>query len=1358
MSMSPATPERQRLFSPAVILVLGALVALMLVLAFPREKLEERLLGGKKADGLTIAYLEAWLRVDPDNAEVLSELTREYLKGQRVADAGRILARLSLSRDPAARQSALAMRISLAEQRLYALKNNDLARDARLRELDAVLHEALAYRWDNEQLGLLARQARALNDNELAAHYYAQLADSDPSHSGDWLVALAQTQLASGQYVAAANALFKAQARATSLDQRRTLFLAGLHALQAGNDPVAAIQAAATHLGPLAGDPETLRYLANLALAAGRPDLAEQYVKRLLKMSARRPGNNGYMEAHVQRAALRAPSSIPPPPPMHRAGHGPWPAPQNMVVGHYGAQGIWLRATWYRPERTATGMRTAIWSLGPAGTRFTARGVVNTAAAEGNGLLRVASSVASAVPAASSGTVMPASAVSSASAPAGSASDYELAYRVFLANGNVADAQRIAQTALDRDPSSTLWRARLAQVAEWNHQPQVALHNYLALAQAHGDNSAWQQVARLAPGLNDDAAMLAVTLYQSNQQPDNLKLLDAVVFSYERIGDPDSALRFLQERMHGALRRTVAERYALVAERKGDDDLALRTYRDLEREYGPSAAYGMKIATMLYARTQFDAALAALDEARRAAASGDGDFWRLYALLATTVQNPNAVNEGYRALLAGGGAGADDYEIMAGFYSDSPLDAGRLADYAYRHGGPPRMLSQALYDYERARAWGRIQALLASLSPQELAAAEQSATFLLARADYEHQTGATAAQARDIKRAAKVEPENMEARAAYLWLLIDHGTDPELRDALRRFARDAQGNPPLWAPYGAAALRLGDGRAALHYLHKQVANAAGSPLWRLTYADALELNGRIDDAWRLRRNVWLELARRRRDPTHAASLPTAEEDDLRGRYVALATLFDSGDRSRAVLIEMLRADTRHDTNAQPAQSELGDIGKLPPATEQVISRERRVNSAIAREAAISWAQAQDEPELERAWLEKQYIERSTRPIYAEAQLAINEGNVNELSRLLDDLPDLIPRQNKVDAQVLTGRYAAAQTSAFDSMTRLPDDEVMQAQLSEQLLRNAQSLASAFRYADQGPLRFTEESLTGGFRVSPSQALQFRYMQRDQTTDTASLPYAPKHDRLIEAIYSHQGQYDGEHVTLGRRDALDDFTTARLDGIYRISPSLSLTYALGYNQSATETTQLLVGGTKDIASVGFNYRFDSHWFGGGRYEYARFHGQDRSSLGDGHLVELNAGYKIKADYPDYTIRAVFSHGQYSAGGSPGERLRALLPAGVPFTAQSFMPQTFTQGGILFSFGDDLPDAYSKGWRPMFSVGPLRDSRAGWSEQVELGLAGSVFGHDQALVYGLYQGVSSNHSTSVKEVGIRYRWLF
>jgi hypothetical protein len=1024
-------------------------------------------------------------------------------------------------------------------------------------------------------------------------------------------------------------------------------------------------------------------------------------------------------------------------------------ANHEALVEYRNAQGIWLRPVWYRSQRRKRDLRAAILSR-------------DTADVRGQRLANADSATAFVIRAAAPADSVTAAAPGNASnAPNANAatSDAELAYRVFLANGNVADAQRIAQAALDKDPHSTLWRGRLAQVAEWNHQPDVALRNYLALAQAGGDASAWQQVARLAPGLNDGNAQLAVTLHQSAEQPSNLKLVDAVVFSYEQLGDPDSALRFLQTRMQGSQRRAIMERYALIAERKGDDELALRTYRDLEREFGPNSGYGLKIGTMLYTRTQFDAALAAMNEAKRGAPNTDDDFWRFYALVANTVQHPGEANQGYRALIAGGKAQADDYETMTGFYSDTPIDAGRLAEYAYRHGGPPRTLSQALYNYQRAHAWGRIRALLASLSPQELADAEKSATFLLARAEYERQTSALADAERDIKRAAAIEPNNAEARSAYLWMLTDRGTDAELRDAMHRYSIDAEDDPQLWAPYAAASMRLGDGRAALHYLHKQSAQAAQSPLWKLTYADALELNNRIDEAWSLRRSVWIDLARRRRDPAHAAALAPAEQDDLRGRYVALTTLYGSGDRSRAVLIEMLRADQAADAQAAPAApSELGDIGKLPPAQQDAVKKERRVYSAIAREAAISWAQAEDESDLERAWLAKQYIDRNTRPVYAEAQLAINDGDVNELSRLLDTLPDLIPRQNKVDAQTLTGRNADAQTTAFDSLTQSPDDSVMHGQLHDRLLSNAQSVAPSVRYSNQGALRFSEESITGGVRVTPSQALQLRYRERDQTTDAASLPHAPNHDRLLEGVYQHKGQNDEEHVIVGRREALKDITTARVEGTYAVTPKLTLTYAAGYNQSATETTQLTVAGVKDLASVGFNYRLDSHWFGGGRYEYSRFYGQDRSSLGNGHLVEVNAGYKIKADYPDYTIRAVFSHGQYSANGTPGEALRPLLPTGATFDAQAYMPQTFTQGGLLFSFGDDLPENYSKGWRPMFSAGPLRDSRAGWTGQVMLGMVGSLFGGDQVLIYGLYQGASSGQSTSVKELGARYQWLY
>jgi hypothetical protein len=176
MSMSSAQADRQRLFSPFVIAAFGLLVALMLVLAFPRERLQERLLQGREADTLTIAYLEAWLRIEPDNTDVLNELTREYLKAQRVADAKRMLTRLSVSSDPQAQLRALKVRIELAETEAYALAPGDPARAARLAQFDALLKEAIDKPWDAAELEAFAAKARALNDGALAGLYYERLA------------------------------------------------------------------------------------------------------------------------------------------------------------------------------------------------------------------------------------------------------------------------------------------------------------------------------------------------------------------------------------------------------------------------------------------------------------------------------------------------------------------------------------------------------------------------------------------------------------------------------------------------------------------------------------------------------------------------------------------------------------------------------------------------------------------------------------------------------------------------------------------------------------------------------------------------------------------------------------------------------------------------------------------------------------------------------------------------------------------------------------------------------------------------------------------------------------------------------
>ena len=84
---------------------------------------------------------------------------------------------------------------------------------------------------------------------------------------------------------------------------------------------------------------------------------------------------------------------------------------------------------------------------------------------------------------------------------------YQLAYDTFLAAGALADAYALAASAVRQAPDDSAWRARLAQVAEWHGQPAEALAQWHHLARG-GDDAAWAQVLRLAPGLFAHAALL----------------------------------------------------------------------------------------------------------------------------------------------------------------------------------------------------------------------------------------------------------------------------------------------------------------------------------------------------------------------------------------------------------------------------------------------------------------------------------------------------------------------------------------------------------------------------------------------------------------------------------------------------------------------------------------------------------------------------------------------------------------------------------------------------------------------------------------------------------------------------------
>nr|WP_241022060.1 tetratricopeptide repeat protein [Burkholderia sp. Ac-20353] len=811
---------------------------------------------------------------------------------------------------------------------------------------------------------------------------------------------------------------------------------------------------------------------------------------------------------------------------------------------------------------------------------------------------------------------------------------------------------------------------------------------------------------------------------------------------------------------HGALRQPVLERTAALAERTGDDALALRTWQTLEREYGPNPAYATKIAVALYGQHRYADALAALEKARPATDGGTDavQYWRLYATLGKLAGKPDVVVEGSRHLLKSGRETPSDLEQMIDALDTQPLDAGRVAEYAYRRTGELRDLRRAVYYYTRAHAYERISTLLDSLTPAQAAAAERDPDYLMARSQYWRLVGEPARALDDVRAVLRIQPDNANAEVALIWLMNDSAPDAELRAALRTYRSHATGDTPLTAAFAAAYLRLGDARAALYFLRQNLPSHRDDVLWRLTVADALELSGQTDEAWQIRRTAWKKLHRERIDARRPSQMTPDEYDMARVRFIALTDRFAGGDASKRLLIELLRKDEQ--ANAAPsskAATDLGDLSMLPPDTAQSLTRHNERYSAVAREAMLAWSQSHDAYDFERDWLAWHYTEHLSQPSYANAALALADDNTAKLSQMLDDPSDPMPASEKIAAEARAGRVEAAQQDAAQAQNLLPDNDAMHATYVDSVMPTAQAIAPGFRYLHTGPLLFYETSIGAGVRITPTLAFAFRYVDRAQHGDS-SLPGVPGKDRNFEAMLRRYGAFDREALVLGRRDALRDITTVRIEGALFEGRPLSFTYSLGRNQEATESSQLQVGGVKDNVVGAVAFQPDPHIFTRARLEYARFYGQDRSYLGHGTLITADAGYKLRVSYPDYTVRIAVTHGQYNANGTPGSLLQQLVPNGVPLTSPQFVPQTFTQVAVLAGFGNGLLDGYTRRWRPFLEVGPLYDSHAGWGERVTGGVAGSVLGGDQLGLYITHASASQNHSTPMTEVGIRYRWMY
>ena len=1311
--------KRPRIAPTWLVLTFAGVVLCALYFMHPRGGLRERMTSTDAPSEVSVAYLEAWLRVQPDNEEILSVLGTQYVSLGRDEDARRIVARMETRPSDELRRQAVLLRLQLDLREAFSFPDDDPRREATLERVRAQVAQAATLTWPTDSLQTLAEIAASVNAQALAGQLYARLAAQDTAHQARWNREVVRFAMYGGDYRGAADGWFRLQASAETFEAQRDCFLNGIRALQAGNLLDEALAAAQAHGAAFAHDRQTLVLLLNLARAAHRPDLVDRYAKALA----------GYARVQPEDGAVR------------------------LVA--------YLRA------RSA--QQPFTYMDGATPRRQSAEKQGDASAARGVQIVRIAASQ----PATAD---RPAPASQSA-APA--ADDLPgLLYQSFLESNDLANAQRVASEQVAKNPGSAEWARRLAQVAEWNHASPLALKMWLQYAQRSNDPEGWKNVMRLAPMLNDDEAYLAALIQASNAAPGDLGLIDKVVAAYERLGRPDNALTFLRSRAGRAQQDAIDWRIGQLAERAGHDDEALARYRKLGQRNPANTQYALRSASMLYRHADLQGALDTLLAARPHAQDDDPLFWRNTAQLARLLQRDDIANDAYRHLLASGQAQAEDLGAMTYFYVAYPIDAARTAELEYQKDQSSTALASAVHYYAYAGRYDSVEALLERLSPAQTVEAESDPGFLRERAEYYRLTDHPAAALADLERGAALPGAPLDLRVALMWTLVDYGTDAQLRDVIAPYRDAAAVEPALWGPIAAVQVRLDRPEAALSYLRRQAASMSKDPLWQLAFADAQEMAGHGDLAWSIRRGVWRQMQqeeaaiRAHSGQGNAVLRARATQgiegrEQLQGRRVTLSAIFGSADVAKAFLSELLANDAGRKDNTEALRTLLGDTKGLPPVqmksqakTQAAPSQDpTRLTSSVARDVALAWAVSREANPMAKRWLAREYADTLSQPSEQRIAIALAEDDKAEMARLLDETGHRLPIANRIDALRAVDRPGAAEQAAFEGLDGAPENAELHTRLVETAMEWPQSLDAGVTSYVEHPLDYVEQTLSGSRKIADHYMIGINGTLRFQhSTDDTQLANVPSVDRSVD-LYVRRQTYDSAfQVSAGRREALDGFYSVSAEAEWGRNSALQLSVRAGRNQTARESQALLIGGMKDNVIGTVRYSVTPHLYASGSVEADRFYSQARNYLGSGVLTSGELGYRIRTGYPDYTIRLIGARGHYSASGDADALISRLLPATTgPVTATSFMPQTYTQYGLFFGFGSELVEQYTRAWRPFLDVGVVHDSNQGWGPGVNLGLAGTVFGGDHAALYFSHQRVS-RIGTPVTEFGARYSWFY
>jgi predicted Zn-dependent protease len=923
------------------------------------------------------------------------------------------------------------------------------------------------------------------------------------------------------------------------------------------------------------------------------------------------------------------------------------------------------------------------------------------------------------------------------------AEDFLLAYDVLLGAGDLQRAFLVAQRAVQARPTDRQWRRKLAQVSEWTQRPDVAAAQWLALF-ALGDHSldTLRAVVRLAP--QADQPLLALQAWaelSKRQELTPAQWLDLFNL-YELAAEPLQGSQFFESQFSLKKEPKLLEYAARMAENAGDDARAQRLYLQRTTLQPFSLDLTLRAAVLLVRKDKMQEALNLLKAQQDQVPAQAQAYWQLLRQVAWEAGDMTTARASYSEFAGDPSATLGDWSRLIFLVRQThPAQAAELAIQAYRRFESVDQLLLGLGIYAELMDRSAQRRVYAELQTQPDVLWAKNARFFMMRSQFYQSEKKPDLALADFVRAFRLVPHDAEVVLAGLWLMVDNQRLDLLPDFLRDHAELAAQEPTFWSAYAAANQVLERHGDAVRWYAKAVKHQPDDTLLLLNYADALERSKQVGMADRVRRHAWLQLKKKFPSGQLQQTLPQSSEMLA---FARLSLLDQSADSGLALVRQW--------------------VGQMAASPDSAASEQTAI-------LILGWALLKEQFHNARLWMWQRYARQAqvAPPLWADSQTALQLQETTTLERLLAEQAQAMPIYNRYDVAYALGHVQQAVDIAFQGMTQ-QEDEALYDRYRQHVPAQANYVQMAWNSDHLGGVN--SQALAFEARVVPHPKLHLRLqLEHSKQSGTEPLLQAltPATDVLSGMEMDWFGAGGTSTMALQRHRELDDLVSLRLQQSYAVDGRLNVDAGLAVKQQSSVSLPMQVAGYENKLFASLNYKL-------GKREYLRvapsvsqYFSQWGDDLGSSKVLDVELGYRLRTEYPDWRLRTYLNWQDFSLGDGLSADSLARLPTSFTSAltsqgnARYFIPESSSSLGGCWSMGDNLAgqslrEGYSRGWRPYFDVCVNHNSLNGMGLNGSLGLVGSVMGEDHLLIELRGSDGSQTNTLSSNALVVRYRRYF